>query len=373
MRQPWLNSYQLFTYGCSLVITTSMSTHTAHKSKQSLRIAVVGATGNVGRTMLTILDERGFALSKVRAVASGRSQGLEVSFGEQGTLKVEDLTTFDFSQVDLAFFSPGGAVSAVYAPKAIAQGCAVIDNTSHFRMDPDVPLVVPEINGHILKETKSWLIANPNCSTIQLVMALKPLHDLAPITRVVCSTYQSVSGAGKEGMDELFTQARGSFVNDAAEPRKFTKPIAFNVIPHIGDFLDSGATTEEWKMTEETKKILDPGIAVIATCVRVPVFIGHAVAATVEFASPVKLADARRALKSFVGIALVDNPETDTYVTPVECQGEDAVFVSRLRVDPTVAHGLCLWIVADNIRKGAALNAIQIAETLLQCDYFATK
>ncbi|MEI8295255.1 MAG: aspartate-semialdehyde dehydrogenase [Alphaproteobacteria bacterium] len=349
-----------------------MSTNAAHKLKQSLRIAVVGATGNVGRTMLTILDERGFALSQVRAVASSRSQGLEVSFGEQGTLKVEDLTTFDFSKVDLALFSPGGAVSAIYAPKAIEQGCVVIDNTSHFRMNPDVPLVIPEVNGHILQETKSRLIANPNCSTIQLVMALKPLHDLAPITRVVCSTYQSVSGAGKEGMDELFTQTRGSFVNDAAEAIKFTKPIAFNVIPHIDQFLESGATKEEWKMAEETKKILDSSIALIATCVRVPVFIGHAVAATIEFASPLKLADARRALRNFPGVSLVDDPETSTYVTPIECQDEDTVFISRLRVDPTVAHGLCLWVVADNVRKGAALNAIQIAEALLKCGYFTT-
>jgi len=350
-----------------------MSASTHAKLKASLRIAVVGATGNVGRTMLSILDERGFALSQVRAVASVRSQGREVSFGEQGTLKVENLATFDFSQVDLALFSPGGAVSAVYVPKATAQGCVVIDNTSHFRMDPTVPLVVPEVNGHVLRQTQSRLIANPNCSTIQLVMALKPLHELAPITRVVCSTYQSVSGAGKEGMDELFAQTRGSFVNDVVEPKKFTKPIAFNVIPHIDVFMESGATKEEWKMTEETKKILGPDIALIATCVRVPVFIGHAVAAAVEFAAPVRLADARRALKSFAGIAVVDNPEADTYVTPVECPGEDAVFVSRLRVDPTVEHGLCLWVVADNVRKGAALNAIQIAEALLECGYFATK
>lgn len=350
-----------------------MSTSTHAQLKASLRIAVVGATGNVGRAMLSILEERGFLHTQVRAVASARSQGKEVSFGEQGTLKVENLATFDFSQVDLALFSPGGAVSAVYAPKAIAQGCVVIDNTSHFRMDPAVPLVVPEINGYVLHKTNSRLIANPNCSTIQLVMALKPLHDLTPITRVVCSTYQSVSGAGKEGMDELFAQTRGSFVNDAVEPQKFTKPIAFNVIPHIDVFLENGITKEEWKMAEETKKILDPSIALVATCVRVPVFIGHAVAAAVEFGAPVKLTDAQRALKKFPGVALVDNPETDTYVTPVECPGENAVFVSRLRVDPTVAHGFCLWVVADNVRKGAALNAIQIAETLLECGYFATK
>lgn len=344
-----------------------------NESKNNVKVAVVGATGNVGQSMLAVLAERGFLRSQVRAVASGRSSGQQVSFGEQGTIAVENLDGFDFSGIDFALFSPGAKVSAEYAPRATAQGCIVIDNTSHFRMDPTVSLVVPEINGDVLKTTSSLLIANPNCSTIQLVMALKPLHDRAAIKRVVCSTYQSVSGAGKEAMDELYAQTKGSFVNQSVQPEKFTKPIAFNVIPQIDVFREGGETKEEWKMTQETKKILCPHIDLIATCVRVPVFIGHAVSATVEFSGPLSLQEARRALKGFPGVQIVDDPDTNTFMTPIECVGEDAVFVSRLRVDPTVPHGLCMWIVADNVRKGAALNAVQIAETLIECGRFATR
>lgn len=335
------------------------------KRKDKIQIAVVGATGNVGQSMLAVLAERGFLKSQVRAVASGRSLGKQVSFGEQGSITIESLEDFDFSQIDFALFSPGAKVSAEYAPKAVSQGCIVIDNTSHFRMDPNVPLVVPEINGNVLKTSPSLLIANPNCSTIQLVMALKPLHDVCPIKRVVCSTYQSVSGAGREAMDELYAQTKGSFMNQPVQPQNFTKPIAFNVIPHIDIFLDDGMTKEEWKMTQETKKILSPHIDLIATCVRVPVFIGHAVAATVEFSGPITLSESRKALKRFPGIQVIDDPDNNGYVTPIESVGEDSVFVSRLRKDPTVPHGLCLWVVADNVRKGAALNAVQILEAHL--------
>ncbi len=333
------------------------------------KIAVVGATGNVGRAMLSILEERGFQNHNIFAVASDRSVGKQISYGEKDILTVQPLSTFDFSKCNIALFSPGGKISAEYAPKAAALGCVVIDNTSYFRMDDDVPLIIPEINLQDIKDFhKRKIIANPNCSTIQLLMALKPLHDIARIKRVVVSTYQSVSGAGKEGLDELFEQSRGVFVNDLMEPRKFTKPIAFNVIPHIDSFLEDGYTKEEWKMKVETRKILDPRIELTATCVRVPVFVGHAVSANVEFESEICINEALKKLKSAPGIKVIDNPEEHLYATPIEIAGEDDVFVSRLRKDKTVPNGLSLWIVADNVRKGAALNAIQIAENLIK-DY----
>ncbi len=331
------------------------------------RIAVVGATGNVGREMLNILVERGFPADEVVALASERSAGKEVSFGEDKLLKVRDLANFDFKGIDIVLSSPGAAVSAVHTPRAAKAGAVVIDNTSHFRMDPDVPLVVPEVNAHAIKGySKRNIIANPNCSTMQLVVALKPLHDLARVKRVVVATYQSVSGAGKEAMDELFEQTRGIFVGDAPQPRKFTKRIAFNVIPHIDRFMDDGSTREEWKMAAETRKILDPDIAVAATCVRVPVFIGHAEAVNLEFEKPITVEEARAALKAAPGLAVVDYRLDEGYVTPAECAGEDPVYVSRIREDRTVKNGLALWIVADNLRKGAALNAVQIAEELVR-------
>ena len=333
------------------------------------RVAVVGATGNVGREMLSILAERQFPVSKVHAVASERSAGAEVSFGENTVLKVEELDKFDFQGVDIALFSPGAKVSAVHAPRAAKAGAVVIDNTSHFRMDKDVPLVVPEVNPEAIAQyQKRGIIANPNCSTIQMVVALKPLHDLARIKRVVVATYQSVSGAGREAMDELFTQTRGVFVNDPIRKEQFTKQIAFNVIPHIDVFVDGGDTKEEWKMAGETRKILGMDIALTATCVRVPVFIGHAEAVNVEFEKPLDEAQARSALKKAPGVIVVDHRADEGYVTPAETAGEDAVYVSRIRKDPTVPHGLNLWVVADNLRKGAALNAVQIAEVLVR-DY----
>ncbi len=331
------------------------------------RVAVVGATGNVGREMLQTLADRAFPVSDVAALASERSIGSEVSFGDERTLKVQNLATYDFRGTDIVLSSPGAKVSAVYSPKAAAAGAVVIDNTSHFRMEPDVPLVVPEVNPEaIAGYTKRGIIANPNCSTIQMVVALKPLHDAARIRRVVVATYQSVSGAGKDAMDELFNQTRGIYVNEPAEShrRKFTKQIAFNVIPHIDSFMDDGATKEEWKMAVETRKILDPSIQVSATCVRVPVFIGHAEAVNVEFERPISEEEARAALAAASGIVVVDYRADEGYVTPQECAGEDAVYVSRLRRDPTVANGLNFWCVADNLRKGAALNAVQIAEEL---------
>ena len=331
------------------------------------RVAVVGATGNVGREMLETLAERGFPADEVIALASERSVGKEVSYGEDATLRVRDLASFDFKGVDLVLSSPGAKVSAVHSPRAAKAGAVVIDNTSYFRMEPDVPLVVPEVNAHaIAGYAKRNIIANPNCSTIQMVVALKPLHDLARIKRVVVATYQSVSGAGKAAMDELFEQTRGIYVGDPPEKTKFAKQIAFNVIPHIDVFMEDGATKEEWKMAVETKKILDPDIEVTATCVRVPVFIGHAEAVNVEFSRPIAVADARAALKSAPGIAVVDYRLDEGYVTPVEAAGEDAVYVSRIRSDPTVKHGLSLWVVSDNLRKGAALNAVQIAEELVR-------
>ncbi|MBX9697984.1 MAG: aspartate-semialdehyde dehydrogenase [Acetobacteraceae bacterium] len=333
----------------------------------SYRVAVVGATGAVGRELLKTLAERDFPAREVVALASGRSAGLEVSFGDKAVLKVQGLDRFDFRGIDIGLFSPGAAVSAVHAPRAAAAGCVVIDNTSQFRMEPDVPLVVPEVNGGALKGfAKRNIIANPNCSTIQMVVALKPLHDLARVKRVVVSTYQSVSGAGKEAMDELFNQTRAVFVNDPAVPEQFPKPIAFNCIPHIDKFLEDGATKEEWKMAVETRKILDPDIQVMATCVRVPAFIGHAEAVHVEFERPITEDEAWEALREAPGVQVVDKREDGGYVTQLDAAGEDAVFVSRLRQDPTVPHGLAFWCVSDNLRKGAALNAVQIAEALVE-------
>ena len=338
------------------------------------RVAVVGATGAVGREMLKTLAERNFPVSEVAALASGRSTGAEVSFGEKQVLKVKNLETFDFTGWDIGLFSPGASVSAVHAPRAASQGCVVIDNTSQFRMDQDVPLVVPEVNPQDLRWFgKRNIIANPNCSTIQMVVALKPLHDEFKIKRVVVSTYQSVSGAGKEAMDELFNHTKSSFVHEQSPPEQFTKEIAFNCIPHIDKFMDDGSTKEEWKMVVETKKILDPAIAVHATCVRVPVFIGHSEAVNVEFEKPVAAGEARALLRESAGIEVVDVREDGGYVTQLECQGEDAVFVSRIRKDPTVEHGLSFWCVSDNLRKGAALNAVQIAETMIAMNLLAKK
>jgi len=328
------------------------------------KVAVVGATGNVGREMLSVLAERQFPVSEVVALASTRSVGTEVSFGDH-ILKVKALDYFDFKGTDICLMSAGGKIAKEWAPKIVAQGAIVIDNSSAWRMDRGVPLVVPEVNADALSEIKKGIIANPNCSTAQLVVALKPLHDLATIKRAVISTYQSVSGAGKDAMDELFRQTRAVFVADPIEREKFTKQIAFNVIPHIDVFLDSGYTKEEWKMMVETQKILDPDIQVTATCVRVPVFIGHSEAVTLEFERPITAERARAVLREAPGVLLIDKREDGGYATPIECAGEDATFVSRIRKDPTVENGLSLWIVADNLRKGAALNAVQIAECLV--------
>jgi aspartate-semialdehyde dehydrogenase len=329
-------------------------------------VVVVGATGAVGREMLKTLAERNFPVDRIAAVASGRSAGIEVSFGEKATLKIQNLETFDFSGYDIGLFSPGAQVSAVHAPRAAAAGCVVIDNTSHFRMEPDVPLVVPEVNpGALAGFRKRNIIANPNCSTIQMVVALKPLHDRFRVKRVVVATYQSVSGAGKEAMDELFAHTRAVFVSDPTTPEQFPKEIAFNCIPQIDRFLEDGTTKEEWKMMVETRKILDPDIAVFATCVRVPVFIGHGEAVNVEFEKPVDVEEAWALLREAPGVVVLDRREEGGYATPLDAQGEDAVFVSRLRRDPTVENGLGFWCVADNLRKGAALNAVQIAETLI--------
>ena len=331
----------------------------------ALRVAVLGATGNVGREMLNILDERLFPADEVIAVASRRSKGVEVSFGEK-ELKCEDIEQVDWSKIDLCLMSAGGSVAKEWGPKIAKAGCIVVDNSSHFRMDPDVPLVVPEVNADAVDGYKKKnIIANPNCSTAQLVVALKPLHDAAGVERVVVSTYQSTSGAGKEAMDELWTQTKGIFVNDAPTPTHFTKQIAFNVIPHIDVFMDDGFTKEEWKMTVETKKILDPDIQLVATCARVPTFVGHAEAVHVELAEPLDEAKARDILREAPGIMVVDKREDEGYITPVDCVGEWATFISRVRKDPTVENGLAFWCVSDNLRKGAALNAIQIAELLV--------
>ncbi len=334
-------------------------------------VAVIGATGNVGREMLQTLAERKFPARDVVALASERSIGSQVSYGDEQTLKVQNLATFDFKGVDIALFSPGARVSAVHAPRAAKAGAIVIDNTSQFRMDPDVPLVVPEVNPDaIAGYTKRNIIANPNCSTIQLVVALKPLHDAFAIRRVVVATYQSAGGAGKAAMDELFNQTRAIYVNDPIVKEQFTKQIAFNVIPHIDVFMDDGATKEEWKMVVETKKILDLKIKLTATCVRVPVFIGHGEAVNIECERPISAADARSVLDGAPGVSVIDHRANEGYVTPVEAAGEDMVYVSRLRDDPTVDNGLSLWVVSDNLRKGAALNAVQIAE-LLDSEFLA--
>jgi aspartate-semialdehyde dehydrogenase len=330
------------------------------------KVAVAGATGAVGSEILNILAEREFPADEVVALASRGSLGREVSYGLEDTLKVQTLDDYDFEGTDIALFSPGGAVSAVHAPRAAAAGCVVIDNTSHFRMEPDVPLIVPEVNPDALAGFRERnIIANPNCSTIQMVMALKPLHDLALVKRVVVATYQSVSGAGRSAMDELFDQTKGIYETRPPEPKLFPKQIAFNVIPHIDSWMEDGSTKEEWKMAVETKKILDPTIEVSATCVRVPVFVGHAEAVNVEFEHDYDLDEVREALADFDGVLLIDDPTENGYVTPVECIGEFGVFVSRLRRDTTVPSGLSMWVVSDNLRKGAALNAIQIAELLV--------
>jgi aspartate-semialdehyde dehydrogenase len=331
------------------------------------RVAVVGATGNVGRELLVTLAERNFPVDEVIALASERSAGHRVSFGEDEELDVQDLAKFDFKGIDIVLSSPGAKVSAAFAPRAAKAGAVIIDNTSCFRMDPDVPLIVPEVNGPaIAGYARRNIIANPNCSTIQMVMALKPLHDLASIERVVVSTYQSVSGSGRAAMDELFNQTKGIFVNDAVEKQEFTKQIAFNVIPQIDVFMDDGSTKEEWKMAAETKKILGPKIKVTATCVRVPVFIGHAEAVNIAFHKSISAEQAREALIAAPGIVVVDHRTDEGLVTPVECAGEDAVYISRIREDFTVENGLNIWVVSDNLRKGAALNAVQIAEALIE-------
>jgi len=329
------------------------------------KVAVVGATGNVGREMLEILAERAFPADEVVALASRRSMGVELSWGDK-TLKVKALETFDFSDVDICLMSAGSAVSKEWSPRIAAQGAVVIDNSSCWRLDPDVPLIVPEVNADAVAGfRRKGIIANPNCSTAQLVVALKPLHDRAKITRVVVATYQSVSGAGHDAMDELFAQTRAVYVTDPVEPKKFPKRIAFNVIPHIDEFMEDGFTKEEWKMVAETKKILDPKIKLVATCVRVPVFIGHSEAVNIEFAEPLSADEAREILRDAPGCLVVDKREPGGYVTPHEAAGEDATYISRIREDPTVDSGLVMWIVADNLRKGAALNAVQIAEALI--------
>src|SRR5271165_5452258 len=339
----------------------------------SYNVAVVGATGNVGREMLNILDEREFPVNEVFAIASRRSTGVEVSFGDK-TLKCQDLETFDFSKCDFALMSAGGEVSKQWSPKIGKTGCVVIDNSSAWRNDIDVPLIVPEVNADAVAGFKKKnIIANPNCSTAQLVVALKPLHDAATIKRVVVATYQSVSGAGKDAMDELWSQTRAVFVSDPVEPKKFPKRIAFNLIPQIDVFMEDGSTKEERKMVAETKKILDPRIKLTATCVRVPVFVGHSEAVTIEFENPISPDEARNILRNAPGCLVIDKHEPGGYVTPYEAAGEDATYISRIRADPTVDNGLVLWCVSDNLRKGAALNAIQIAESLINRKLLSAK
>ena len=331
----------------------------------SYRVAVVGATGNVGREMLNILEERQFPVSEVVPLASSRSKGKEVGYGEQ-TLKVKALEDYDFAGTDIALFSAGSTVSEAFAPAAAKAGCVVIDNSSKYRMDPDVPLVVPEVNADALAGySRKNIVANPNCSTAQLVVALKPIHDVARIKRVVVATYQSTSGAGKDAMDELFSQTKAIYVNDPVEPVEFTKQIAFNVIPHIDVFMEDGNTKEEWKMMVETKKILDTKIKLTATCVRVPTFVGHAEAVNIELEKPMSADEARSILREAPGLMVVDKREDGGYITPIDCVGDYATFVSRIREDATVENGLNLWVVSDNLRKGAALNAVQIAESLI--------
>ena len=330
------------------------------------RVVVAGATGNVGREMVNILAERDFPADEIAVLASSRSQGDEIEYGDTGRmLKVQNIEYFDPTGWDMALFAIGSEATKVYAPKFAAAGCTVIDNSSLYRMDPDVPLIVPEVNADAIDGYKAKnIIANPNCSTAQMVVALKPLHDAAKITRVVVATYQSVSGAGKVGMDELFEQSRNIFVGDPAEPKKFTKQIAFNVIPHIDTFMEDGFTKEEWKMMAETKKILDPSIKLVATCVRVPVMVGHAEAVNIEFETPLDEDDVREILREADGVEVIDKREDGGYMTPKESAGEFPVYVSRIRTDPTVENGIVLWCVADNLRKGAALNAVQIAQLL---------
>ena len=329
------------------------------------RVVIAGATGNVGREMLNILAERHFPVDEIVALASRKSMGSEVSFGDK-TLKTKDLDTFDFTGWDMALFAVGSEATKKYAPKAAKAGCVVIDNSSLYRYDPDIPLIVPEVNADAIHDySKKNIIANPNCSTAQMVVALKPLHDRATIKRVVVSTYQSVSGSGKDGMDELWDQTKSIYnPTDDKPAKKFTKQIAFNVIPHIDVFMDSGVTKEEWKMMVETKKIVDPKIKVTATCVRVPVFVGHAESINIEFEEHLDENEARDILREAPGIMVIDKREDGGYVTPVECAGDFATFISRIRQDSTIDNGLNLWCVSDNLRKGAALNAVQIAELL---------
>lgn len=330
------------------------------------KIAVAGATGNVGREILNILAERKFPADEVVALASRNSIGKKVSYGNK-ELTVQALEDFDFTGTKIGLFSPGGKISAVQAPRAAAQGCVVIDNTSHFRMDKNVPLVVPEVNPEAIADyKKSGIIANPNCSTIQMVVALKPLHDIAKIKRIVVATYQAVSGAGKEAMDELYDSTKKIYANQQSEPKKFSKRIAFNVIPQIDVFMEDGVSKEEWKMKVETKKILDPKIEVEATCVRVPVFNAHSEAINVEFESPITVAQARAALEKADGVVVIDRPEEMKFITPIESSATDPVYVSRIRKDTSIKHGLSLWVVSDNLKKGAALNAVQIAELLVK-------
>ncbi|GAB4519711.1 MAG: aspartate-semialdehyde dehydrogenase [Parvularculaceae bacterium] len=339
----------------------------------SIKLAVVGATGAVGREMLNVLAERETPVAELHALASRNSIGSEVSFGDR-TLKAEAIEHFDFRKVDVALFAAGGDVAREWAPKVAKSGVIVVDNSSAFRMNSDIPLIVPEVNADAVDMARrNKIIANPNCSTAQLVVALKPLHDAARIKRVVVSTYQSTSGAGSAAMDELFQQTRAIFVNDPIEPRQFTKQIAFNVIPHIDEFMEDGSTREEWKMVAETKKILDPNIRVTATCVRVPVFVGHAESVNIEFENPLSDEEAREILRESPGVLVVDKREDGGYVTPVECAGDYATFVSRIRTDPTIANGLNMWIVSDNLRKGAALNAVQIVELMLDRGVLAAR
>ena len=329
------------------------------------KVVVAGATGNVGREMLNILAEREFPVDEIAALASRKSLGTEISFGEK-TVKTKDLDTFDFTGWDIALFAVGSEATKIYAPKAAAAGCIVIDNSSLYRYDPQIPLIVPEVNAdQIFMYKNKNIIANPNCSTAQMVVALKPLHDRARIKRVVVSTYQSVSGAGKEGIDELWNQTKGIYVpGQEVAPSKFSKQIAFNVIPQIDVFLDDGSTKEEWKMVAETKKILDTKIKVTATCVRVPVFVGHSEAINIEFDEPLDWQEAQDILREAPGVLLIDKREAGGYITPIECVGEYATYISRVRQDSTVENGISLWCVSDNLRKGAALNAVQIAEVL---------
>lgn len=341
------------------------------------RVAIVGATGNVGREVLNILAERNFPVSEVIPLASSRSIGRELSFGDK-TVKCRDLETFDFTGVDFAIMSAGSAIARDWGPKIGATGTIVIDNSSYWRYHSDVPLVVPEVNAHVLdaymaQADRKNIIANPNCSTAQMVVALKPLHDAATIKRVVVSTYQSVSGAGKEGIDELYDQTKGMFVTDKPTAKKFPKQIAFNVIPHIDVFMEDGYTKEEWKMLAETKKILDSKIRVTATCVRVPVFVGHSEAINIEFEKPISADEARDILREAPGVMVIDKREPGGYITPIECVGDYNTFVSRIREDATVENGLALWVVSDNLRKGAALNTIQIAETLIERGHMTKK